>query len=71
VYDIHSPRVPTVEEMVGLLEKALTVLPAANLWVNPDCGLKTRKWPETEAALKNMVEAAGRIRSLIEQESYS
>ncbi|NBB22808.1 5-methyltetrahydropteroyltriglutamate--homocysteine S-methyltransferase [Runella sp. CRIBMP] len=71
VYDIHSPRVPTVEEMVGLLKKALTVLPASNLWVNPDCGLKTRKWPETEAALKNMVEAAGRIRRIVEQESYS
>ncbi len=71
VYDIHSPRIPMVEEMVGLLEKAMTVLPVTNLWVNPDCGLKTRKWPETEAALKNMVEAAGRIRSLIEQESYS
>ncbi|MBS3936277.1 MAG: 5-methyltetrahydropteroyltriglutamate--homocysteine S-methyltransferase, partial [Sulfuritalea sp.] len=62
VYDIHSPRVPTVEEMVGLLRKALTVIPAENLWVNPDCGLKTRGWPETEAALRNMVEAAFRIR---------
>ncbi len=69
VYDIHSPRVPTVEEMVVLLEKALKVLPAENLWVNPDCGLKTRKWPETETALKNMVEAAGKIREGIAQES--
>lgn len=42
VYDIHSPRVPTVEEMVRLLRKTLTVIPAENLWVNPDCGLKTR-----------------------------
>ncbi|WP_428661329.1 5-methyltetrahydropteroyltriglutamate--homocysteine S-methyltransferase [Runella sp.] len=69
VYDIHSPRVPTVEEMVSLLEKALTVLPAQNVWVNPDCGLKTRKWPETEIALKNMVKAAGKIRKGIAQES--
>ncbi|QCR23934.1 5-methyltetrahydropteroyltriglutamate--homocysteine S-methyltransferase [Pontibacter sp. SGAir0037] len=58
VYDIHSPRVPTVEEMVQLLEKASALLPARNIWVNPDCGLKTRKWPETEASLKNMVQAA-------------
>lgn len=62
VYDIHSPRVPSVEEMVRLLRKALEVIPAGNLWVNPDCGLKTRGWPETEAALGNMVAAARRIR---------
>jgi 5-methyltetrahydropteroyltriglutamate--homocysteine methyltransferase len=55
VYDIHSPRVPSVDEMAHLLAKALTVIPARNLWVNPDCGLKTRAWPETEAALRNMV----------------
>lgn len=67
VYDIHSPRVPTVEEMVALLEKALLVLPAQNLWVNPDCGLKTRKWPETEVALKNMVQAAQSLRVSIAQ----
>ncbi|HEU4552547.1 MAG TPA: 5-methyltetrahydropteroyltriglutamate--homocysteine S-methyltransferase [Chitinophaga sp.] len=60
VYDIHSPRVPTVQEMTALLEKAAQLLPARNLWVNPDCGLKTRKWPETEQALRNMVAAAGR-----------
>lgn len=58
VYDIHSPRIPTVAEMVALLEKASGILPARNIWVNPDCGLKTRGWPETEAALKNMVQAA-------------
>ncbi|MDD5330440.1 MAG: 5-methyltetrahydropteroyltriglutamate--homocysteine S-methyltransferase [Sulfuricella sp.] len=63
VYDIHSPRVPTVEEMAALLKKAAAVIPAENLWVNPDCGLKTRAWPETEAALANMVEAARRARS--------
>ncbi|WP_346317372.1 5-methyltetrahydropteroyltriglutamate--homocysteine S-methyltransferase [Chitinophaga sp. YIM B06452] len=58
VYDIHSPRVPGVEEMVQLLQKAAELLPLRNLWVNPDCGLKTRKWPETKAALENMVAAA-------------
>ncbi|MFM9900100.1 MAG: 5-methyltetrahydropteroyltriglutamate--homocysteine S-methyltransferase, partial [Polaromonas sp.] len=62
VYDIHSPRVPTVEAMVHLLHKAASVIPAANLWINPDCGLKTRGWPETEAALANMVEAARQVR---------
>lgn len=62
VYDIHSPRVPSVDEMVQLLEKALAVLPADHLWVNPDCGLKTRRWPETEWALKNMVQAAAQVR---------
>jgi 5-methyltetrahydropteroyltriglutamate--homocysteine methyltransferase len=63
VYDIHSPRVPSVEEIGALLEKALEVIPAERLWVNPDCGLKTRDWPETMAALANMVEAARRLRA--------
>jgi 5-methyltetrahydropteroyltriglutamate--homocysteine methyltransferase len=63
VYDIHSPRGPTADEMEGLLEKALRVVPAARLWVNPDCGLKTRAWPETLASLANMVEAAERVRA--------
>ncbi|MGS2738509.1 5-methyltetrahydropteroyltriglutamate--homocysteine S-methyltransferase [Sinomicrobium sp. M5D2P17] len=67
VYDIHSPRVPTVEEMVALLEKASALLPAENIWVNPDCGLKTRKWEETEAALINMVKAAAKIRESVDQ----
>jgi 5-methyltetrahydropteroyltriglutamate--homocysteine methyltransferase len=58
VYDIHSPRVPTVTEMTDLLKAAQTRLSAGQLWVNPDCGLKTRKWPETRAALANMVAAA-------------
>jgi len=62
VYDIHSPRVPTVEEMAHLLEKAAALLPVKNLWVNPDCGLKTRRWTETIAALKNMVQAAQQAR---------
>ncbi|MFD1872731.1 5-methyltetrahydropteroyltriglutamate--homocysteine S-methyltransferase [Hymenobacter bucti] len=64
VYDIHSPRVPTVDEMVALLEKAQAIVPAENLWVNPDCGLKTRKWPETEASLRQMVQAATQLRQV-------
>lgn len=62
VYDIHSPRVPSTEEMVRLMRKAEKVLPAEHLWVNPDCGLKTRNWPETESALRNMVAAAESLR---------
>jgi 5-methyltetrahydropteroyltriglutamate--homocysteine methyltransferase len=62
VYDIHSPRVPTSEAMERLLERACEVIPAERLWVNPDCGLKTRGWAETEAALANMVQAAHRLR---------
>ncbi len=62
VYDIHSPRVPDSGDMLKLLEKAERVIPLERLWVNPDCGLKTRGWPETEAALARMVEAAGRMR---------
>lgn len=58
VYDIHSPRVPSKEEMIGLLKKAQEVIPASQLWVNPDCGLKTRHWEETEKALIAMVAAA-------------
>ncbi len=63
VYDIHSPRVPATPEMTRLLDKAATVIPPGNLWVNPDCGLKTRGWPETEAALANMVAAARALRA--------
>ena len=63
VYDIHSPRVPSVDEMVNLLRKAAQVISPAQLWVNPDCGLKTRGWAETEAALRNMVEAARIMRN--------
>jgi len=58
VYDIHSPRVPGTEEMAALLRKAAEVVPSEHLWVNPDCGLKTRGWPETATALRNMVAAA-------------
>ena len=63
VYDIHSPRVPSVEEMSRLMRKALAVIPANRLWINPDCGLKTRAWPEVEAALQNMVAVAKQLRS--------
>ncbi|WP_443191171.1 5-methyltetrahydropteroyltriglutamate--homocysteine S-methyltransferase [Pseudomonas indica] len=63
VYDIHSPRVPDSAEMVALLEKAAERIPAERLWVNPDCGLKTRGWAETEAALANMVAAARQLRA--------
>ena len=58
VYDIHAPRVPSKDEMVKLLEKAAKVIPSNQLWVNPDCGLKTRGWEETEKALIEMVNAA-------------
>ncbi|ROQ55794.1 5-methyltetrahydropteroyltriglutamate--homocysteine S-methyltransferase [Pseudomonas putida] len=63
VYDIHSPRVPEASEMAELLRKAARRIPVERLWVNPDCGLKTRGWPETEAALANMVSAAGLLRN--------
>ncbi|WP_394789974.1 5-methyltetrahydropteroyltriglutamate--homocysteine S-methyltransferase [Rhodoferax sp.] len=62
VYDIHSPRVPSVEAMVQLVRKAADVVPAERLWVNPDCGLKTRSWAETQTALGNMVQAAQQLR---------
>lgn len=62
VYDIHSPRVPSVEEMIGLLKKASKVLSPAQLWVNPDCGLKTRRWEEVRPALTAMVAAARAMR---------
>ena len=62
VYDIHSPNVPSVEWIEVLLRKAAQRIPAERLWVNPDCGLKTRGWPETRAALANMVKAAQNLR---------
>jgi len=62
VYDIHSPRVPTVDAMAHLLRVAASRIPAERLWVNPDCGLKTRGWPETRAALAAMVQAAKALR---------
>jgi 5-methyltetrahydropteroyltriglutamate--homocysteine methyltransferase len=62
VYDIHSPRVPGAAEMLGLLKQAIAVIPGDRLWVNPDCGLKTRSWAEVERALANMVAAARALR---------
>ncbi|MGL5027930.1 MAG: 5-methyltetrahydropteroyltriglutamate--homocysteine S-methyltransferase, partial [Shewanella oncorhynchi] len=62
VYDIHSPNTPSVEAMVQLIEKAAQKVPVRQLWVNPDCGLKTRTWDEVEPALKNMVDATRELR---------
>lgn len=61
VYDIHSPNIPTVESIVKLMQKATQRIPAERLWVNPDCGLKTRNWEEVKPALVNMVEASKRL----------
>ncbi|MES2735420.1 MAG: 5-methyltetrahydropteroyltriglutamate--homocysteine S-methyltransferase [Verrucomicrobiota bacterium] len=63
VYDIHSPRVPSVEEMVALMHKAEAVIPRAQLWINPDCGLKTRGWVEVKSSLLHLVEAARQLRA--------
>jgi 5-methyltetrahydropteroyltriglutamate--homocysteine methyltransferase len=63
LYDIHSPRVPSAQEMDSLLQRALAVIPMERLWVNPDCGLKTRAWAETEAALRQMVATAQAARA--------
>ncbi|PKA99083.1 methionine synthase (B12-independent) [Flavobacteriaceae bacterium MAR_2009_75] len=67
VYDIHSPRVPSESEMEKLLLRASELIPIENLWVNPDCGLKTRDWPETKAALVNLVGSAKKMRERILQ----
>ncbi|MBE2984988.1 5-methyltetrahydropteroyltriglutamate--homocysteine S-methyltransferase [Campylobacter sp. RM9344] len=64
IYDIHSPRIPSVEEQVEQIKALLEVLPKEQLWINPDCGLKTRKWEEVEPSLKNMVEAVKIARAL-------
>ena len=69
VYDIHSPRVPSKEEMVDLLHKALKVLSPEQTWVNPDCGLKTRGWKEVEASLKLMVEATNQVRAELKKKA--
>lgn len=62
VYDIHSPRIPSVDEMVELISKARNYIPVENIWINPDCGLKTRNWEEVRPAIANMVEAANILR---------
>ncbi len=67
VYDIHSPIVPCAKDMVSLMEKAASNIPVERLWVNPDCGLKTRGWPETIDALKEMVKAAQIVRETATQ----
>ncbi len=64
VYDIHSPNIPSTQAMVALLEEAVRYIPQERLWVNPDCGLKTRAWPEVESALEKMVTAAIRLREV-------
>jgi len=69
VYDIHSPRVPPVEEMEELIGQALAVFQPEQFWVNPDCGLKTRRWEEVRPALANMVEAARRVRARLAAQS--
>jgi len=63
VYDIHSPRIPSTEEIADRINKMLAVLETNILWVNPDCGLKTRKYSEVKPALKNMVDAAKLLRT--------
>ena len=63
VYDIHTPNIPSVDSMVSLMQKATRRIPAERLWVNPDCGLKTRQWEEVKPALVNMVEASKRLNS--------
>jgi 5-methyltetrahydropteroyltriglutamate--homocysteine methyltransferase len=71
VYDIHSPRVPSKKEMVELLEKAKAVISVDHLWVNPDCGLKTRHWDETKKALTEMVAAAKQLRQSVKEPAIS
>nr|WP_042189239.1 5-methyltetrahydropteroyltriglutamate--homocysteine S-methyltransferase [Kibdelosporangium sp. MJ126-NF4] len=63
IYDIHSPRVPSVDEMAALLTEAVRAVPAQRVWSNPDCGLKTRGYAEVEPALRNLVEATQRVRA--------
>jgi 5-methyltetrahydropteroyltriglutamate--homocysteine methyltransferase len=62
VWDVHSPRVPSTHDMRKIVNRALTTIPKENFWINPDCGLKTRKWKETIASLKNLVELACQLR---------
>jgi 5-methyltetrahydropteroyltriglutamate--homocysteine methyltransferase len=63
VYDVHSPRCPSTEDMTELLGKAKSRLAPDQIWVNPDCGLKTRRWEEVRPALENMVKAAKQLRA--------
>lgn len=65
VYDIHSPNIPSEQQIVSLMQKAAERIPAQRLWVNPDCGLKTRQWPEVLPALQQMVAAANKLRAAV------
>ncbi|TCC05866.1 hypothetical protein E0H45_28125 [Kribbella soli] len=65
VYDIHSPRVPTVEELAALIQAALATTPADQLWINPDCGLKTRTYAEIAPALRNLTTATQQLRAML------
>ena len=65
MYDIHSPRVPAVDEIAEHLDRTVAHLPLRRVWVNPDCGLKTRGYGETVASLRNLVEATRRVRSAV------
>ena len=67
VYDIHSPRVPSTQEMLDRLNLLVKFVPAERLWINPDCGLKTRREPEVKAALTNMVQVARSMRAAVEE----
>ena len=69
VYDIHSPRVPSEAEIVDVIHKILAKIPAENVWINPDCGLKTREEPETKASLINLAKAAKAVRAELAQEN--
>jgi len=71
IYDVHSPRVPSTQEVVGALQRILQVLPAERIWVNPDCGLKTRRWEEIRPALAHVVEAAHLLRSSLNASALS
>lgn len=70
IYDIHSPRIPSADEMEKLMKRAMQVIPVERLWINPDCGLKTRGWTEIRQALQHMVETAKKLRQEPLAESY-
>jgi 5-methyltetrahydropteroyltriglutamate--homocysteine methyltransferase len=69
VYDIHSPNIPRVDQITGLMNKAAERIPAQRLWVNPDCGLKTRRWEEVQPALRAMVDAAKELRQKLAEQA--
>jgi 5-methyltetrahydropteroyltriglutamate--homocysteine methyltransferase len=71
VYDIHSPNIPDAATMVELIRRAGASVPAERLWVNPDCGLKTRRWSEVRPALRNMVAAATELREAADLEAQN